>query len=250
MSRLLKSWATPPASRPMLSIFCAWRSCSSSRALLGDVAARSPPRRARPGRRAGCAPIPHEPPGAVPVPVADGDRGSGAGAARRSPWRVLLEERGQSSGWTSPSSASRLPSTSSAVQPEGLLALRLQYWMRPSASKTRIMSVACSVSARNRASELRSASSPAGWPAAGRRAEQPEGEEREGNEDERQEARPHDERPERPGYLDARHGDARVEDRPGSRARCGEDGAATSTTASGHGRETTAPLTRRRRGAA
>ncbi len=27
---LLKSWATPPANRPMDSIFCAWRSCSSS----------------------------------------------------------------------------------------------------------------------------------------------------------------------------------------------------------------------------
>ena len=36
MSRLLKSWATPPASRPIASIFCAWRSCSSVRAL-GDV---------------------------------------------------------------------------------------------------------------------------------------------------------------------------------------------------------------------
>src|SRR5438093_954890 len=27
--RLLKSWATPPASRPMASIFCAWLSCAS-----------------------------------------------------------------------------------------------------------------------------------------------------------------------------------------------------------------------------
>ena len=31
MSRLLKSWAMPPASRPTASIFCDWRSCSSSR---------------------------------------------------------------------------------------------------------------------------------------------------------------------------------------------------------------------------
>ncbi len=31
MSRLLKSWATPPASRPTASIFCDWRSCSSRR---------------------------------------------------------------------------------------------------------------------------------------------------------------------------------------------------------------------------
>ena len=30
MSMLLKSWAIPPASRPMASIFCAWRSCCSS----------------------------------------------------------------------------------------------------------------------------------------------------------------------------------------------------------------------------
>ena len=30
VSRLLKSWAMPPASRPMLSIFCACRNCSSS----------------------------------------------------------------------------------------------------------------------------------------------------------------------------------------------------------------------------
>jgi len=30
VSRLLKSCATPPASRPMLSIFCDWRTCSSS----------------------------------------------------------------------------------------------------------------------------------------------------------------------------------------------------------------------------
>ena len=30
VSRLLKSWATPPASRPTASIFCDWRSCSSS----------------------------------------------------------------------------------------------------------------------------------------------------------------------------------------------------------------------------
>ena len=29
VSRLLKSWATPPASRPIASIFCACRSCSS-----------------------------------------------------------------------------------------------------------------------------------------------------------------------------------------------------------------------------
>ena len=29
MSRLLKSWATPPAKRPTASIFCAWRSLSS-----------------------------------------------------------------------------------------------------------------------------------------------------------------------------------------------------------------------------
>ena len=28
---LLKSWATPPANRPMASIFCDWRSCSSRR---------------------------------------------------------------------------------------------------------------------------------------------------------------------------------------------------------------------------
>ena len=28
--RLLKSWATPPASRPTASSFCAWRSCASS----------------------------------------------------------------------------------------------------------------------------------------------------------------------------------------------------------------------------
>jgi hypothetical protein len=31
VSRLLKSWATPPASRPMASIFCACRSCSCRR---------------------------------------------------------------------------------------------------------------------------------------------------------------------------------------------------------------------------
>src|SRR5690349_13566358 len=31
VSRLLKSWATPPASRPTASIFWACRSCSSSR---------------------------------------------------------------------------------------------------------------------------------------------------------------------------------------------------------------------------
>jgi hypothetical protein len=30
VSRLLKSWATPPARRPIASIFCACRSCSSS----------------------------------------------------------------------------------------------------------------------------------------------------------------------------------------------------------------------------
>ena len=29
VSRLLKSWAMPPASRPTASIFCAWRSCAS-----------------------------------------------------------------------------------------------------------------------------------------------------------------------------------------------------------------------------
>ena len=32
VSMLLKSWATPPASWPMASIFCDWRSCSSSAA--------------------------------------------------------------------------------------------------------------------------------------------------------------------------------------------------------------------------
>src|SRR5258708_1495562 len=31
VSRLLKSWATPPASRPTASIFCNWRNCSSIR---------------------------------------------------------------------------------------------------------------------------------------------------------------------------------------------------------------------------
>ena len=30
VSRLLKSWAIPPASRPIASIFCDWRSCSST----------------------------------------------------------------------------------------------------------------------------------------------------------------------------------------------------------------------------
>ena len=37
VSRLLKSWATPPASRPTASIFCACRSCSSKPLVLGDV---------------------------------------------------------------------------------------------------------------------------------------------------------------------------------------------------------------------
>ena len=36
--RLLKSWAMPPASRPTASIFCDWRSCSSSARALGHVA--------------------------------------------------------------------------------------------------------------------------------------------------------------------------------------------------------------------
>ncbi len=31
VSRLLKSWATPPARRPTLSIFCAWVSSASRR---------------------------------------------------------------------------------------------------------------------------------------------------------------------------------------------------------------------------
>ena len=37
VSRLLKSWATPPASWPNASIFCDWRSCASSFLRLGDV---------------------------------------------------------------------------------------------------------------------------------------------------------------------------------------------------------------------
>ena len=37
VSRLLKSCATPPANCPTASIFCAWRSCSSSRLSLADV---------------------------------------------------------------------------------------------------------------------------------------------------------------------------------------------------------------------
>ena len=38
LSRLLKSWATPPASRPTASIFCAWRSCASTLALASPQA--------------------------------------------------------------------------------------------------------------------------------------------------------------------------------------------------------------------
>ena len=41
MSRLLKSWAMPPASRPTASIFCDWRSCSSSRRLSSSAWRRS-----------------------------------------------------------------------------------------------------------------------------------------------------------------------------------------------------------------
>ena len=40
-SRLLKSCATPPASRPIASIFCDWRSCSSSCWTFGDVGENS-----------------------------------------------------------------------------------------------------------------------------------------------------------------------------------------------------------------
>ena len=39
VSTLLKSCATPPASCPTASSFCAWRSCSSSRRCCGHVAA-------------------------------------------------------------------------------------------------------------------------------------------------------------------------------------------------------------------
>ena len=41
MSRLLKSWAMPPASWPIASIFWDWRSCSSSWLALGDVGDRA-----------------------------------------------------------------------------------------------------------------------------------------------------------------------------------------------------------------
>ena len=37
VSRLLKSWATPPASWPTASIFCACRSWASRRLLVGHV---------------------------------------------------------------------------------------------------------------------------------------------------------------------------------------------------------------------
>ena len=40
VSRLLKSCATPPASLPMLSTFCDWRSCSSSCALARSASRR------------------------------------------------------------------------------------------------------------------------------------------------------------------------------------------------------------------
>ena len=53
-SRLLKSWATPPASRPTASIFWAWRSCASRlRFSVTSVTRTSRP--PAPGTRSGCA---------------------------------------------------------------------------------------------------------------------------------------------------------------------------------------------------
>ena len=52
VSRLLKSWATPPASRPTASIFCACRSCSSSwRCSVMSAAVPTSDRPRRPRRR-------------------------------------------------------------------------------------------------------------------------------------------------------------------------------------------------------
>ena len=99
VSRLLKSWAMPPASRPIASIFWAWRSCASSRRR--SVTSRklqtrptlSPPRAAaassaqsgRRGRR-GCRSSRHRGPRRAPPPSRRRPRDRPAARARpRSP---------------------------------------------------------------------------------------------------------------------------------------------------------------------
>ena len=78
VSRLLKSWATPPASRPMLSSFCDCRSCSCRRASISSdcfrwvmlvahsvAATTSPPSMSGPARTdhhsRACRPVPAGP---------------------------------------------------------------------------------------------------------------------------------------------------------------------------------------------
>ena len=93
MSRLLKSWAMPPASRPTASIFWDWRSCSSSRRRSSSASRRSVTseehRRHHPGRRLEGVHLVH----AAKAVVAVGDLGH-PGAALRADAAVVVRDLG------------------------------------------------------------------------------------------------------------------------------------------------------------
>ena len=140
-SRLLKSWAIPPASRPTASIFCDWRSWSSSRR--ASVMSRSEPwnPRTRPLLvEHGHAVALEAAIGAVLVAEAQHEAvpaGAGSGA--------LLERAAAAARSSSWRSAFRLrPRSSSGVQPRICSTAGLLYSLVPSASIDQIHSLVVS----------------------------------------------------------------------------------------------------------